>query len=175
MNTENIEHPRRRHLGATTEDMEALVEGQPIKERVRRNRIASGKVTVLLGKAGRIAPWVAKIALALVFVATGTSKILGVQQLVDGFAQIGLGQWFRYFTGAIEISGALLLLWPLTSGLGALILLGVSVGACFVQLFIMHGDIVHTLVLAAVSGSFVWANRGISRGWYLRAAAQQSQ
>jgi putative oxidoreductase len=111
------------------------------------------------GKVGCVVLWVAKIALASIFVATGASKILGVQQLVDGFALIGIGQWFRYFTGAIEISGALLLLWPRTSAIGALILIAVSVGAFFVQVIIMHGDVVHTLVLAAVSGLLVWAGR----------------
>src|SRR3984957_2427458 len=109
------------------------------------------------GKVGRVVLWAAKIALASIFMATGASKILGVQQLVDGFALIGIGQWFRYFTGAIEVSGALLLLWPLTSAFGALILLAVSVGAFFVQLLIMHGDVVHTLVLVAVSGWLFWA------------------
>src|ERR1700722_4883892 len=112
------------------------------------------------GKVGRVVLWVAKIALPSIFMATGASKILGVQQLVDGFALIGIGQWFRYFTGAIEISGALLLLWPLTSALGALFLLAVSVGAFFVQLLIMHKDVVHAMVLAAVSGLLVWAGRG---------------
>src|ERR1700730_16769577 len=119
----------------------------------------SAQLTARPGKVGRVALWVVGIALALIFVTTGATKILGVQQLVDGFALIGIGQWFRYFTGAIEISGALLLLWPLTSAFGALMLLAVSVGAFFVQLFIMHGDVVHTLVLVAVSGWLVWTGR----------------
>ena len=45
----------------------------------------------------------------------------------------------------------------------AFILLGISVGALFVQLFTMHGDFVHTLVLAAVSGWLVWAGTGASK------------
>src|ERR1700722_20578635 len=112
------------------------------------------------GKVGRVVLWAAKIALASIFMATGASKILGVQQLVDGFALIGIGQWFRYFTGAIEISGALLLLWPRTSAIGALILLAVSIGVLFLQFFIMHGDVVHTLVVAALRGWRVWGGRG---------------
>ena len=132
------------------------------------NSLSNEKMMPRTGKVGRITLLVAKIALALIFVATGSSKILGVQQLVDGFVQIGLGPWFRYFTGAVEIGGALLLLWPLTSGLGALILLGVSVGAFFVQLFIMHGDVVHTLVLATLSGWLAWAARGAQQAQNFR-------
>ena len=138
------------------------------KDNIVTNSLSNEKVMPHSGKVGRIALWVAKIALALIFVATGTSKILGVQQLVDGFVQIGLGPWFRYFTGAIEIGGALLLLWPLTSGLGALVLLGVSVGAFFVQLFIMHGDVIHTLVLAMLSGWLAWAARGALQAQHFR-------
>jgi putative oxidoreductase len=110
-------------------------------------------------QAGRIALWTGKGVVALIFLATGSAKILGAPQLVRGFEQIGLGQWFRYFTGALEILGALLLLWPAASGLGALILLGISVGAIFVQAFFMHGDVVHTLILSAANAGLVWANR----------------
>jgi putative oxidoreductase len=128
----------------------------------------NGNMRPRVGRFRRITLLAAKFALVLVFLATGTSKILGVQQLVDGFIQIGLGPWFRYLTGAIEIGGALLLLWPLTSGLGALILLGVSVGAFFVQLFIMHGDVVHTWVLATLSGSLAWGGRDALQARHFR-------
>jgi hypothetical protein len=90
------------------------------KESIMTKSISNEQVTTHPSKVVRIIQSAVRIALALIFVATGTSKILGVEQLVDGFTEIGLGQWFRYFTGAIEISGALLVLWPLTSGLGRL-------------------------------------------------------
>jgi hypothetical protein len=70
------------------------------KESVMRKSNINLQVGARPGKVGRVVLWVAKIALASIFMATGASKILGVQQLVDGFALIGIGQWFRYFTGA---------------------------------------------------------------------------
>jgi hypothetical protein len=36
------------------------------------------------------------------------------------FDKIGLGQWFRYVTGSLEVVGALLLLVPRTSAIGGL-------------------------------------------------------
>ena len=44
------------------------------------------QVTARPGKVGRVASWSVRIALALIFAATGATKILSVQQLVDGFA-----------------------------------------------------------------------------------------
>ena len=85
-------------------------------------------------------------------------QALRVPQMVEGFAQIGLGQWFRYFTGGLEIIGAIAILVPTASAFGGLLLLGISAGACLVQLFVFHGDVVHTIVLGALSAIVVWAH-----------------
>ena len=47
--------------------------------------------------------WALKIVVAGLFIAAAGAKLAGVQQMVDEFNQIGLGQWFRYFTGVTEI------------------------------------------------------------------------
>ncbi len=46
----------------------------------------------------------------------GFSKLSGNEQMVGLFEAIGLGQWFRYLTGTMEVAGAILLLIPRTSG-----------------------------------------------------------
>lgn len=48
--------------------------------------------------------------LAFVFIASGVSKVVGVQWQVKGFAHYGYPQWFRVVTGLIEIVGAIGLL-----------------------------------------------------------------
>ena len=106
----------------------------------------------------KIALWTCKVLLAAVYVATGSAKLYGVPQMVEGFAQIGLGQWFRYFTGGLEIIGAIAILVPTASAFGGLLLLGISAGAFLVQLFVFHGDVVHTIVLGALSAIVVWAH-----------------
>jgi DoxX-like family len=56
--------------------------------------------------------------LALVFVYFGASKF-GAHVIfwIELFARIGIGQWFRYFTGSLEVICAVLLLIPRTSGI----------------------------------------------------------
>ena len=103
-----------------------------------------------------IALWLFKGIIALAFVAFGTFKLTGAPMMVHEFGIIGLGQWFRYFTGACEVGGAVLLMVPATWRLGALVVLGVSVGAFLAQALVLHGDIIHTLVLIALTGLMAW-------------------
>ena len=53
--------------------------------------------------------WVLQILAAAMFLFAGGSKLTGQQAMVDTFGQIGLGQWFRYLTGIIEVGSAVLL------------------------------------------------------------------
>src|SRR3989442_8091372 len=69
------------------------------------------------------------------FLTVGFLKQSGNAQLVGLFEAIGLGQWFRYLTGALEVTGAFLLLIPRTSGLGSLILAGGMVGGVLTHVF----------------------------------------
>jgi hypothetical protein len=54
------------------------------------------------------------------------------------FEQIGLGQWFRHFTGGMQVTGALLLLTPWTRTIGAAMLGCTMIGAMFVDIFVVH-------------------------------------
>jgi putative oxidoreductase len=103
--------------------------------------------------------WVLKIVFALAFIAAGGAKIYGPPAMVAEFDAVGLGQWFRYFTAALEIIGAILLLMPKTTGFGALLLAAVCGGAFFAQLFALHGDIVHTIVMAIILLAIAWTQR----------------
>jgi uncharacterized membrane protein YphA (DoxX/SURF4 family) len=102
---------------------------------------------------------VLKILLGIAFVGAGCAKIYGPPAMVAEFDAVGLGQWFRYFTGALEIIGAILLLMPKTTGFGALLLAGVCGGAFFAQLFALHGDILHTIVMAIILLAIAWTQR----------------
>ena len=83
-------------------------------------------------RALNIALWVVQILLAALFAFAGINKLLALQpEVVEGFAKIGLGQWFRYLTGGLELAGAIGLLIPRLSSPAALGLAGVMVGAVF--------------------------------------------
>lgn len=56
--------------------------------------------------------WVLRILLAVLFLYQGIDKFSERRLWLRVFEEIGFGQWFRYFTGVVEISGALMLLIP---------------------------------------------------------------
>jgi uncharacterized membrane protein YphA (DoxX/SURF4 family) len=56
------------------------------------------------------------------------------------FKKIGLGHWFRYFTGGLEVVGAILVLVPRTAGFAATLLGMTMVGAVDIHLLITGGN-----------------------------------
>jgi putative oxidoreductase len=103
--------------------------------------------------------WIAKGLVALIFAVTGSAKLAGVAMVVAMFEQIGLGQGFRYFTGFVELAGAVAVLVPGTSFYGALMLGAVCIGAFIAQLGPLHGDVIHPIVFAALVGIVGWFSR----------------
>jgi len=103
--------------------------------------------------------WVLQIAAAGMFLMVGFLKLSGDAQLVGLFETIGLGQWFRYLTGTLEVAGAFLLLIPRTSGLGALMLAGVMLGAVVTHVFIVGGSPLPAIILLVATGVVAWGRR----------------
>ena len=104
--------------------------------------------------------WLVRGLLALAFVAAGGAKLYGVPMLVEEFQHIGLGQWFRYFTGGLEILGAILLLLPRKAALGALLLICIMTGAVITHLFVVGGSPVPAIILLALNALVAYAERG---------------
>ena len=103
--------------------------------------------------------WILQIAAAAMFFLSGFSKLAGAPPMVALFAAIGIGQWFRYLTGALEVIGATLLLVPRLSGVGALLLAGVMTGAIATHLFVIGGNPAVPFVLLVMTASVAWARR----------------
>jgi putative oxidoreductase len=102
---------------------------------------------------------VLRIVFALIFIGAGAAKLFGLPTLVQEFDIVGLGQWFRYFTGVVEITGAVLLLLPRTTFYGAGLLATVSIGAGVAQLMVLHGDVIHAVVMALILLAIAWTER----------------
>jgi uncharacterized membrane protein YphA (DoxX/SURF4 family) len=111
------------------------------------------------GRWPTILTWVLKGFLALVFMAAAAAKLSSQPMMVAEFGKIGLGQGFRYVTGATELAGAVLLLWPRSALFGALILLGVCAGAFVAQVGPLHGDLIHVFVLGFLAALAAWLSR----------------
>lgn len=70
----------------------------------------------------RAVSWPLQVGGAAMFAMAGLAKRSADSQMIALFETIGVGQWFRYTTGSIEVVGALLLLVPAAAGLGATLL-----------------------------------------------------
>lgn len=103
--------------------------------------------------------WGVRILLALAFGAAGAAKLAGVPQMVSNFEAMGFGQWFRYFTGAVELLGVVLILLPRTSFFGGLWLGGTMVGAVVTHLFLIGGSPIPAMVLGALCATVAWTQR----------------
>jgi putative oxidoreductase len=103
-----------------------------------------------------IALWVMQILLALAFLGAGFAKVSGQPMMVETFAKIGLGQWFRYFTGGIEIISAIFLLIPTLVPVGALLLVVTMVGAALAHLLVLGGAPIPPIILLILSGIVAW-------------------
>jgi uncharacterized membrane protein YphA (DoxX/SURF4 family) len=110
-------------------------------------------------KTRTIAIWALRAALAALFLFAAVMKLTGQSMMVQEFDAVGLGQWFRYFTGALEFVGGIAILIPSLSVLGALLVLLVDIGAFFAQAFVLHMDVVHTIVIAIAIGALLYLQR----------------
>ena len=87
------------------------------------------------------------------------AKLYGVPMLVAEFEHLGLGQWFRYFTGSLELIGAILILLPPVVAFGGVLLSCIMVGATISHLFVIGGSPVPALVLLTLSAIVAYAKR----------------
>jgi hypothetical protein len=76
----------------------------------------------MLSRLKTVGLWVLKIALAALSVLTTWAKLYGVPPMVEIFEKVKLGQWFRYFTGAIVLAAVLAaIVWTYRDQLRALV------------------------------------------------------
>ncbi len=93
---------------------------------------------------------------ALIFLAAGGIKLAGRPAMIHEFSQIGLGQWFRYFTGTLEVTGAIGVLIPRFRLKAALLLAIVMVGATIANLTVLRQSPALTCGLFALTLVVAW-------------------
>lgn len=107
-------------------------------------------------RAENVALWILQILTAAAFLMAGTAKFFGNAAIIEAFADLGLGQWFRYFTGAVEIASAAMLCVPRLILIGAFLLICTMLGAIAAHLFVLGGSpSVPTLLLSACA-AILW-------------------
>ncbi|MFD4137940.1 DoxX family protein [Streptomyces sp. NPDC058572] len=89
-----------------------------------------------------------QIVLALFFaVASAAPKLVAHSSAAESFDRIGYGDWYMYLVGALELAGAIALVIPVLSGLSALALMGLMVGAFLTQVVVFDGQYAVTPVV----------------------------
>ncbi len=109
-----------------------------------------------------IAVWVLSVAAAGMFLMAGGAKLSGAPQIVGLFDLIGVGQWFRYVTGGIELLGAIALFVPAVALYGALALAATMIGAIVTHLTIIGDTPTIPVILLAATAFIAWS-RGSRR------------
>ncbi|MBV9210644.1 MAG: DoxX family protein [Acidobacteria bacterium] len=103
--------------------------------------------------------WILQVGAAGMFLFAAVTKLTGNPMAVEMFGKMGLGQWFRYLTGGLEVLGAVLLLIPRLCGMGGLLLFCVMIGAVATHLFIIGGNPTGAIVMLLVTGIIAWGRR----------------
>lgn len=111
--------------------------------------------------------WVAQVVVAVILAQTLFFKFTAAPESVYIFTTLGLEPWGRIGSGIAELVAAVLLLVPATAALGALVALGVIVGAIGSHLgplgieVMGDGGLLFALACVVLAGSLVvlWIRR----------------
>ena len=118
-----------------------------------------------LSRAKNVALWALQILTAVAFLMAGSATLSGYPMMVETFDKIGIGQWLRYVTGAIEVTSAILLLIPRLTPVGAALLVCTMTGAVLTHLMRIGGSPVPALVLGSFAAILLWGRFGTLKAW----------
>lgn len=95
--------------------------------------------------------WIIRLILSSIFTIAAYLKFSGAHAMILMFNIIGVGQWFRFVTGGIELLAAIFLMIPKLTGFGAVLIIGVMAGAIATHLYIIGGSFTFPLALLLTS------------------------
>jgi uncharacterized membrane protein YphA (DoxX/SURF4 family) len=105
--------------------------------------------------------WTAIALSALAYVAAGGAKVLGTQQMAEGFRHFGLPLWLMTVVGVCEVAGAIGLLIRPLSMWAAIGLAIIMIGAAGLHLvYDGFAMALPALVLLALMVYVAWQRRG---------------
>ena len=111
------------------------------------------------GKVCLITLWILSGLVALAFLGAGGAKLAGAAAMVELFDKVGRGQWFRYLTGLLEVSGGIGLLIPRYAFYAAGLLGAVMVGAIIAHVTVLGTSPAAPVVLLVLSGTIAWLRK----------------
>ena len=121
--------------------------------------ITTNALPTTAGKGHLITLWALSGLVALAFMGAGGLKLVSAAVEVELFDKVGLGQWFRYFTGLLEVAGAIGLLIPRYAFYAAVLLGTVMVGAIIANVTVLGGSPAPAIVLLVLSGMIAYLRK----------------
>ena len=121
--------------------------------------ITTEKLPATAGKGRLMTLWILSGLVALLFVGAGGAKLAGAAVMVELFAKVGLGQWFRYLTGLLEVAGGIGLLIPRYAFYAAVLLAIVMVGAVIAQVTVLGDSLAPPIVLFVLVGIIAYLRK----------------
>src|SRR6185369_12012224 len=111
--------------------------------------------------------WIARIVAAIILLQTLFFKFTGAPESVELFTKLGVEPWGRIGTGVLELIASVLILIPATVWLGAVLSIGLMIGAIASHILIigvLRGDggqlfLYAVIVLVSALFSF-WKSKG---------------
>jgi uncharacterized membrane protein YphA (DoxX/SURF4 family) len=111
----------------------------------------------------QVPDWAIRASITILFFSIGLGKFSSSpdSHWVIMFEQIHFGQWFRYFTGIVESTAALLVLIPRTAVLGLLLLACTMLCASLIVAVVLHqpGEATFPGFLFLVLAAVTWIHR----------------
>ena len=111
------------------------------------------------GKGRLITLWMLSGLIALAFIAAGVAKLASIPAMVEEFDKVGLGQWFRYFTGFLEVTAGIGLLISRYAFYAAVLLAIVMVGAIIAHLTVLDSSPAVPVVLLGLTGIIAYLRK----------------
>ena len=120
---------------------------------VRRSRITGAAI------------WIVRILLFAFFLFEGLDKFGSRRLWIRIFQQIGWGDWFRYFTGAVESAGAMAMLIPRLTPVAVVLLGSAMLGALVTHVLVVgvgpQSVIVTVLLCLILVVGWSWRSRRV--------------
>jgi putative oxidoreductase len=119
-------------------------------------------------RAAHRALWALQILLGVfLVVASAAPKFWGEPYAVQIFTEIGAGQWFRYFIGAVELAGGIGLMVPRLAGPAAVGLMTLMIGAAYTQAVVLDapGMVLTPAVIFVLAAVIAWGRRASIAAW----------
>jgi len=111
------------------------------------------------GRTGNVVLWVLQVVAALWFATAALGKFTGSPMITATFDALGWGHWFMYLIATLEVAGAVALFIPRLTGVAALALTALLVGAVIVQAVAVGAGVLTPVPLLVLTAVIAWGRR----------------